>query len=100
MDRGPELRHAVIDPLHHGLRAEIGTADELDARMRAMREMLLFGIDVIRHVADGAAGKQLADNRGAERAGAASNDNVTFAKISHSAYPRFLSPMCRPSEIR
>ena len=57
-----------------------------------MREMQLFGIDVIRHVTDGAAGEELANDRGAERAGAAGNDNVTFAKISHSAYPRFLSP--------
>src|ERR1700760_1554465 len=89
MDRGPELRHAVIDPLHHGLRAEIGVADELDARMSAMDEMLLFGIDVIRHVTDGAAGEQLPDDGGAERTGAAGNNNVTFAKISHSAYPRF-----------
>src|SRR6185312_3904237 len=87
MDRGPELRDAVIDPLHDGLRAEIGVADQLDARMAAMHETLLFGLDIIGHLANRAAGEQFGDHRGAKRTGAAGNNNVTLAKISHFALP-------------
>jgi hypothetical protein len=50
-----------------------------------MEEILLFGVDVIRHVADRPAGEQLGDDRRAERAGAAGDDDVTFTKIRHAA---------------
>ena len=81
MDRGPQLRHAGIEPRDGILLGELDIGDELDLRVVAERKALRFRRDHVGHMADGAGLDQRADHRGAERAGAAGDDDMTVAKV-------------------
>src|SRR5581483_3620213 len=95
VDRSPETREPVVDLRDLRFIREIGHEKELDARAVAQGEALRLGLEHVRDAAPRARIDELRGDRGAERAGAAGDDDGSTREI-HGA--RSLPPTAEPSQ--
>ena len=86
VDRSPERGNPVIEGGDIFLVGQVADDDELHLRALAQPKALRLGLVEARHMADGAGFDQAFDQRGAERTGAAGDDDVTIMKI-HGGFP-------------
>ena len=81
MDRGPERTDALIQSGDVGLIGQIAGHAGDDLLVVAQPKTLRLRFVEARHMADRAGLDQRGDDRGAERAGAARDNDVTIAKV-------------------
>ena len=81
MDRRPERPDRLVEPPDRRLVGEVAGDGELHLLVVPQRKALRFRLVEAGNVADRAGPDQGLDDSGAERAGAAGNDNMTIAKV-------------------